>query len=950
MTASLHALANGRDAGLYYVNDPQRESRPHARDEYYSADGGGVWWSTGQTVVRDGAAIDRESFRNLCAGVDPRNGKGLVRAAGPDHRAGWDFTFSAPKSVSILWMSADTERREQIVAIHHRSVSRALQLLKAEQLLEVRLGQGGFIREQPSDIIVGRFTHYTSREGDCNLHEHCVLMNVLGCVDGRWRTAETYRAFKNLTLLGAAYRAELSHGLHRLGFHMREAGRGQFEVAGLSTNLLASFSKRSQQIADHVGHGASSLQKAVATLATRRSKGEVPVGDALEQRWQEELSEIGTDPWRDALAYRVAPLKPPAAEFELDKPSITVDGPVSAAAAHLFEHQSVLSRTELLRASLVEAALHSQNVDETYAELMNLENARYLLKLGNSHLTSHWTAPVIASREASLLRAADRSEERDWFSSEILLDCLRAATHLSNEQKDAVRFACNRDGVAICEAASGTGKTTIARVLVEAAEKSGLSVLGLAPTWTAADELSKSTGITTSAIAKWRFDNRSSKETSLDSKTLVILDEASMCGSADLEEILRSAHKNHSKIVFLGDRRQLEAVAGGNPLKAISEVTLKSATLTQVRRQHVGWQRAASIMMAQGNVELGLRAYAQNKRIEFASGERNLVERTIQRWTELRMQHGEDVLLITRRNADAKQLNDAARHVLFDERKLTEPIAKVSCMSRDKQLSNLEIAIGEQIRFGENIPALNIRNGTRGTIEAISATAHNPIVRIRLENGKSVTGPWSTLARDKFGKRSPPKVSYAYAGTAYSVQGRTSDAAVLMVNIATDARELYVGLTRHQKDACVIAEGDRLATTGRHNNSQLAVASSRTVMFEQLFAESRSYSEKSNVVDYVASRADFIASGEVTLGAAPATWSLLSIAKAAQRLVEMNFNDTSASQSPRWNIVRDQSERSANFSARIYQFVQRLRLQLSKSRGQSPAARGFDIDHLNRGR
>lgn len=951
MTASLHALGNGRDAGLYYVNDPQRESRPNCRDEYYTADGGGVWWSTGQSVVRDGAAIDRETFRSLCAGIDPRTGKGLVRAAGQTHRAGWDFTFSAPKSVSILWMSADSERREQIVGLHRAAVSRALQLFKTEELLEVRRGQGGYIREQPNDIIVGRFRHHTSREGDCNLHEHCVLINVLGCSDGRWRTAETQRAFSNLTVLGAAYRAELASGLKQLGFHIREAGRGQFEVAGLSPHLLNHFSKRSQQIANEVGRDASTQQKAVATLATRRSKGDVPIGDALEKRWQDELGEVGIDPWLEAHAYKPPLIQEPDAEFELDPPPITIAGPVSAAAASLFEHQSVLQRSDLLRLSLIKASLQSLNVDETFAELNRLEVGGSLLRLGDSGLASRWTTASIASREASLLRAADRSDERDWFQPQSIVQALDNATHLSTEQKDAVRFACNRDGVAICEAASGTGKTTIAQVLVDAAKRSGLSVLGLSPTWAAADELSKSTGIATSAIAKWRFDNRFSDTARFSSNTLFIIDEASMCGSADLEEILRLAAINKSKVVFLGDRRQLEAVPGGNPLKAISEVTLKSATLTQVRRQLVEWQRAASIMMAHGDVVSGLRAYARYKRIDFASGSRDLVERTIKRWTTMRRQHGEDVLIITRRNADAKRLNDAARAILFDEGKLTGAVFNVPSIDREGKTTSLNIAVGDRLRFGENIPDLSIRNGTRAVIEDIAIPNNDPVIRVRLDSGRKIDGHWSTFARERFGKRSAPKVSFAYAGTAYSVQGRTSAAAVLMINTSTDARELYVGLTRHRNDAFIVADGDRLAAAGRYRGSPLAVTADTTAMMEQLCAESRIYSEKSNVVDFVQSRADFIRSGIINLSPARATWSLSVIADAARRLSKIRLTELGGSQpQATWSKRLLHKQHPGELAARLSHLVRRLKAELSHFQKRSPTARNFGVDRPDRRR
>ncbi|NEU14738.1 relaxase domain-containing protein, partial [Methylobacterium sp. BTF04] len=99
MTASLHTLGGGASAGAYYTQDPYRETQN--RDEYYAKDGGGRWWTRGESVVRDGAAVDLASFRDLCAGRDPRTGRSLVRGAGEGHRAGWDVTLTSPKSFSL---------------------------------------------------------------------------------------------------------------------------------------------------------------------------------------------------------------------------------------------------------------------------------------------------------------------------------------------------------------------------------------------------------------------------------------------------------------------------------------------------------------------------------------------------------------------------------------------------------------------------------------------------------------------------------------------------------------------------------------------------------------------------------------------------------------------------------------------------------------------------------
>ena len=123
MTATLHALGCGSSAGAYYTDDPNREARPKSRDNYYTRDGGGTWWTTGNSIVRNGASVDKETFRDLCGGFDPRTGKALVRGAGERHRAGWDITFSTPKSFGILWAAGATGQRAVLEKIQNDAVA-----------------------------------------------------------------------------------------------------------------------------------------------------------------------------------------------------------------------------------------------------------------------------------------------------------------------------------------------------------------------------------------------------------------------------------------------------------------------------------------------------------------------------------------------------------------------------------------------------------------------------------------------------------------------------------------------------------------------------------------------------------------------------------------------------------------------------------------------------------
>lgn len=949
MTASLHTLGAGRDAGLYYVNDPNREARPRSRDEYYVRDGGGIWWTTGETIVRHGAQIDKETFRDLCEGIDPRTGKPLVRGSGPKHRAGWDITFSAPKSLSVLWMAGDEKQRAELHALHRGAVEDALRFLVDEGLVEMRLGAGGSLREPPADVIVGRFDHYTSREGDPNIHTHAVLLNAAGCHErGKYRTLEPEKLFEYQLVLGGAFRASLAHRLAGIGFSLREAGRNQFEIAGIPQSVIEAFSKRSHQIEELVGRDASGAQKELAALATRGAKDEVPVGDVLEARWRVELAQIGIDPWKGARNFVPSHDIEAFVERDLDPPEIDGTGPVAVAASKLFRHQSVIARKELLHGALVEAGIRAAGIGQVWAELRSYEERGILRRLAGKERTECWTTPAIAAAEASLLRSADRLDEHDWIRPDALEAALANAPYLSREQADAVRFAANREGVAICEAPAGTGKTVMTQALVEAARRSGLKILGLSPTWVAADELSKSCGIGARAIAKWRYDRENGSESDIDAKTLIVVDEVGVAGVRDLESVLRAAHAAGSKVVCLGDRRQLQSVPGGSALRAVSDVIARGAVLSQVRRQTVAWQRAASMVMARGDSDAGLRAYAQHDKLELVSGEAKAQARVIEMWNNYRRAHGDDVLIITRRNSDAAALNRAARAFLRSEGRLVGEDLSLLAVGRDKNISPIELAQGDRIRFSENLPQFRIRNGTRGIIERLQGDDTGVKLAVRLDDGHLIEAPWASFARDRGGRPPrPPRISLAYAGTAYSVQGRTSAAAVLYVAKPTDAREIYVGLSRHKIDACIVAERNRLEAAIATHQLDPRKMPTKAAMRERLFAEARSYAEKANVVDFVDDRTGFIRTGHIHIQTDAAKPNLRRVALAARRVLEA-AREVSAKNSisfPAWRLIGRAHNIGRGITSRAAEIINAIKSRVDLRENKRTSAREW---HLRR--
>jgi conjugative relaxase-like TrwC/TraI family protein len=899
VTATLHALGCGRGAGAYYTEDPNREARPRSRDNYYTRDGNGTWWSSGSSLVRNGEAIDKETFRDLCGGFNPRTGKRLVRGAGERHRAGWDITFSTPKSFGILWAAGTAEQRAALEKIQQDAVDQALELLIAERLVEVRLGAGGHRREFPDDIVVAKFPHFTSREGDPACHVHSVFLNV-GRAAGKYLTLEPKRTYEHQLVLGAAFRSSLAERLAEMGFSLREAGRDQFEIAGIPEAMIEAFSKRSQQIKARVGRDASAAQKEVAALATRRNKASVPTDEDLERRWKQELAEFEIDPWAIAREAGLArnPRRVPEIDYDFDPPEIAGDTPVALAASAVFRTENVLTRKAMLHRSFVESALQGKGIKGVYSEISNLEASGRLVQLDDHEAAQHWTTTAIAAEEAKLLRLVKERVPGALFHPDAVESALQAAPFLSDEQRRAIRHATSPDPTTILEAGAGTGKTTLIAGLADAARRSGkgLTILGLAPSWVAADQLARSAGIEAIAIARFRHELASGQRPALDANSLVIVDEAGMAGVRDISAIYEAATLRNAagdpdrspKVLLCGDRLQLASVAGGNSLKAVSDIIDRRATLTGVRRQTVDWQRAASITMAQGDSEAGLRAYAEHGRIDLVAGREAAQAITIQAWRDLRQSHGDDVIVVTRRNRDAVALNLVARKVLREEGLIHGPDLSPIVIDRDGALVPLPLATGDLVRFGETLPQHRIRNGTRGNVEKCARGAGGSIrVAIRLEDGRLIEDVWSGFAQQRRRRHAGiPKVVHAVAGSAYSVQGRTASATVHYIASAADARETYVALTRHRHDVRIVVERDRLDAACRARQEDPKMTPTRSAMLELLFDEARRYSEKANVVDHVADRMKFIETGLIDLPR-PRGGLNIAVAMEAARRIEL---------------------------------------------------------------
>ena len=285
-------LGKGQEA--YYL-----DSVGGGADDYYSGEGEapGRWTGSGAAELGLEGTVEREQLHAVLAGRDPRTDSPLLRLLRKDRVPGFDVTFSAPKSVSVLWATGDERTARLIRDAHERSVEAALGFLEREAAF-TRLGTDGRTPMRGSGFVAAAFRHRMSRAGDPQLHTHVLVANLIKTPDDRWRTLDGQRLYRRAKTAGYLYQSHLRHELSReLSVTFREVHRGAAEIADVPDATLRAFSRRRREIEARMAErgGTSRRSAEIAALETRGRK-DYGVRPA-EQRgeWRERARETGLD-------------------------------------------------------------------------------------------------------------------------------------------------------------------------------------------------------------------------------------------------------------------------------------------------------------------------------------------------------------------------------------------------------------------------------------------------------------------------------------------------------------------------------------------------------------------------------------------------------------------------------------------------------------------------------
>lgn len=791
---SISKAFRGAGQGEYYLN--------LSREDYYLSGGEppGRWMGSGARALGLSGAVAPQVFRNLLQGYSEDGTTRLVHNAGSEkRRGGWDLTWSVPKSVSVAWSQAEASVRKEIEAAVESAVEAALHYLETIGVAS-RRGTDGVIKE-PARLVFAAFQHSTSRAQDPQLHIHTVLINTGLRPDGSTGTLEPREIFRHQLTAGALFRAELAVQLERrLAFRARREGRC-FEVLGVSGELIEAFSKRRTQIeAELLARGLSGARAAeVVAFDTRRGKNVVPREELFKQ-WHKDGREHG---WTAReLAWLMQTPR------QIRNPAEASKAVATAAIGKLTDRQSHFSIRQLTQALAEEA----QGMGIGATDVLNLRDSiiqsQSLVRLGSYRGECHWTTQEMIALERALLSAADamrRKEVADGRYRTVIDHVLANAPVLSEEQRSAVRHVCEASGgLRVVSGMAGTGKSTLFAVANEVWRQQGMNVFGACLAGKAAGGLQEATGIRSCTIHRTLRD-LDSGVTSLDSRSVLVIDEAGMVGTRQLARLVEACRATGATLVLCGDARQLQAIEAGGAFDALAK-RHGSAELKEIRRQREAWARSAVHHFANGESAKALDKFESRGLLATARESDEAMRKLIRDWSAAAILDPAGVVILATTNADVYRLNALAQ------------LERLGA----KQLSGLGVAFGSERVFGgdrivftRNSSRHAVSNGDLGTV----ITATESEVSVKLDTGKMTSVQPAIY----------PHLRLGYALTVHKAQGMTAEAAFVFLDVEAQSRELsYVEASRARGQTRLYVAGHDLRrlqnSMGRSRQKQLATA------------------------------------------------------------------------------------------------------------------------------
>jgi len=692
-------------------------------------------------------AVSAEDFARLSQGQHPQNGEQLVRQRASyeykdgdgktvktmEHRAGWDATFSAPKSVSLTALVGGDDRVREA---HREAVRTALDEL--ERYTQARIG-GNHPPETTGKFVAAKFEHDTARPVDGyaapQLHTHAVIFNLTERDNRQFRAVQPQSLFASQQFATAIYQSELAWRLSRMGYEITAGRSGAPEIKGYTQEYLDASSPRSQQIRQYLertGHSGKEAAE-IAAHSTRDRKEIQSLGEVMAAH-RRLAAEYGHQAEKVVAAARgrVRNQELPATPMQRVREAVTF------ARDRNFEREAVVDERALVR-----DALRRGMGEVTYPQVRSNLNAR--LQSGEFQALEQNDRPGRKLTTARMIEAEKEvirhvQEGRHQVVPVMMRTEAEGVSarypHFNPAQKRVVEEVLSApDRVQGIQGVAGAGKTTVLSAIRSAAESQGYEVQGFAPTSRAARQLNEA-GVTAGTLQGFLAQSR--QESSPEQKRFFFVDESSLASTVQMRDFLGRLGAS-DRVLMVGDTRQHQAVEAGRPFEQLQQAGMRTAHLDHIVRQKDPGLKSAVELLAQGLTAEGLDLLNQQGRIrEIPHREERI--RTIAR---IYAESPTNALIVSPDNDSRRELNRAVRGELKASGALSQDDHSFRILSPRQDMTGAErtwashYELGDVIRFARGSTSAGLEAGSYATVAAINPTQN--LLTVQKESGDLVT-------------------------------------------------------------------------------------------------------------------------------------------------------------------------------------------------------------------
>jgi len=701
-------------------------------------------------------AVGSEHFARLSEGQHPETGAQLVRhqtskayegkygrdVTSVEHRAGWDATFSAPKSVSLTALVGGDERVREA---HRESVRVALNEL--ERYTQARIGN---VRtpETTGKFVAATFEHDTARpvEGYAapQLHTHAVIFNVTerdiearnGIENGKQtRALQPQELFASQRYATSVYRSELAVRLENFGYTLERGKHGQPEIKGYTKEYLEASSPRREQIKDHLRESGINGAGAAQVAAHRtRDRKELLSPEQVLQRHRDLAAQHGHQAERVVAEAREHQQRQGRGQSETQadqqtrlhayEPAQAARQAVTYARDHVFERSAVEHRRDILEAAL-NRGMAQTTIGQVRQEFERRVQTGEFIAVEHLGAGQQYTTATMLRMEREIIGHMQEGNRRGYNDPTLVPVDIRVETEdrhreLNAGQRQAVEEVfLSREKIVGLDGIAGAGKTTTLAVVREGAESAGYKVEGFAPTSRAAQTLGdagiESMTLQMHLVRGQRADTGKHR--------LYVLDESSLASTRQMHEFIERLHPN-DRVLLVGDTRQHESVEAGRIFAQLQDAGMKTVKLEEIVRQKDPELKLTVEQLARGQVEEAIAGLERQGRIHEFKGHGERIAAIAKEYAK----SPEGTLVVSPDNRSRAEINQAIHSELQAKSLVASHEHRVHILVPRQDLTGADRTwaerynAGDVLRYSRSSHETGIGKGEHARVKSVDAS------------------------------------------------------------------------------------------------------------------------------------------------------------------------------------------------------------------------------------